>query len=57
MAAALARPRHEIALAVLGIETGLRDADVAVISEEDIFGERLAGARRATSAPKTPSPN
>ncbi len=45
--AALARPRHEIALAVLGIESGFVTADVAVISEEDILGERLVRARRA----------
>ncbi len=44
--AALARPRHEIALAVLGIESGFVTADVAVISEVDILGERLVRARR-----------
>ncbi len=43
---ALALPRHEIALAVLGIESGFETADVAVITEEDILGERLVRARR-----------
>jgi transcription-repair coupling factor (superfamily II helicase) len=43
---ALALPRHEIALAVLGIATGFETEDVAVISEEDILGERLVRARR-----------
>ncbi len=43
---ALALARHEIALAVLGIEAGFETADVAVITEEDILGERLVRARR-----------
>ncbi len=43
---ALALARHEIALAVLGIETGLETSGVAVITEEDILGERLVRARR-----------
>jgi transcription-repair coupling factor (superfamily II helicase) len=43
---ALALPRHQIALAVLGIDSGFETADVAVISEEDILGERLVRARR-----------
>jgi len=44
---ALALSRHEVALAVLGIEAGFETADVAVISEQDILGERLIRARRA----------
>jgi transcription-repair coupling factor (superfamily II helicase) len=43
---ALALPRHEVALAVLGIESGFETADVALISEQDILGERLVRARR-----------
>jgi transcription-repair coupling factor (superfamily II helicase) len=43
---ALALPRHQIAVVVLGIEAGFETADVAVISEEDILGERLVRARR-----------
>jgi transcription-repair coupling factor (superfamily II helicase) len=45
---ALAMPRHEVALAVLGIESGFETADVALISEQDILGERLVRARRQT---------
>ncbi len=43
---ALALPRPQVALAVLGIETGFETADVAVISEQDILGERLVRPRR-----------
>jgi transcription-repair coupling factor (superfamily II helicase) len=45
---ALALPRHEVPLAVLGIESGFETADVALISEQDILGERLVRARRQT---------
>jgi transcription-repair coupling factor (superfamily II helicase) len=45
-ALALARPM--VALAVLGIDAGFATADVAVISEEDILGERLVRPRRAS---------
>jgi transcription-repair coupling factor (superfamily II helicase) len=43
---ALALPRPQVALAVLGIESGFETADVAVISEQDILGERLVRPRR-----------
>ncbi len=43
---ALALPRSEIALAVLGIEAGFETADVALVSEQDILGERLVRPRR-----------
>ncbi len=43
---ALALPRHEIALVVLGIESGFETADVALITEQDILGERLVRTRR-----------
>jgi transcription-repair coupling factor (superfamily II helicase) len=43
---ALALPKVQVALAVLGIESGFETADIAVISEEDILGERLVRARR-----------
>ena len=43
---ALTLSRHEIAFAVLGIDTGFETADVAVITEEDILGERLVRPRR-----------
>jgi transcription-repair coupling factor (superfamily II helicase) len=44
---ALARPRSEIALAVLGLETGFETTDVAVVGEQDILGDRLVRPRRA----------
>jgi transcription-repair coupling factor (superfamily II helicase) len=43
----LARPKSEIALAVLGLESGFETADVALISEQDILGDRLVRPRRA----------
>jgi len=43
----LALPKHAIALAVLGIEAGFETADAAVISEQDILGDRLVRPRRA----------
>ena len=44
---ALARPKPEVALAVLGLEAGFETADVAVIGEQDILGDRLVRPRRA----------
>jgi len=44
----LALPRPDIGLAVLGIEAGFETADTAVISEQDILGERLIRGRRAS---------
>jgi transcription-repair coupling factor (superfamily II helicase) len=44
---ALARPRAEVALAVLGLEAGFETADAAVIGEQDILGDRLVRPRRA----------
>ena len=43
---ALALPRHQTALAVLGVESGFETADTALLTEEDILGERLVRARR-----------
>jgi len=43
---ALALSRPEVALAVLGIDAGFETADVALITEEDILGERLVRPRR-----------
>jgi transcription-repair coupling factor (superfamily II helicase) len=43
---ALALPRPQIALAVLGIDAGFETADLAIITEEDILGERLVRPRR-----------
>ena len=43
---ALALPKPQIALAVLGIDSGFATFDVALLTEEDILGERLIRARR-----------
>ena len=43
-----ALPRPQVALAVLGLDSGFVTADVALITEEDILGERLIRPRRAS---------
>jgi len=43
----MAAARHEIALAVLGIDSGFVTNDAAVISEQDILGDRLVRTRKA----------
>jgi transcription-repair coupling factor (superfamily II helicase) len=43
-----ATPRNETMLAVLGMESGFETADVAVISEQDILGDRLVRPRKAS---------
>jgi transcription-repair coupling factor (superfamily II helicase) len=40
-------PKPEVALAVLGLESGFETADAAVIGEQDILGDRLVRPRRA----------
>jgi len=49
---ALALPRPQVALAILGIESGFETADTAVITEEDILGERLVRQRRQIKRPE-----
>src|SRR6202795_1374054 len=41
-------PRNEAMLAVVGMESGFETDNVAVISEQDILGDRLGGARKAS---------
>ena len=41
------RPKPEIALAVLGLEAGFETGDFAIVSEQDILGDRLVRPRRA----------
>ena len=48
----LRRPNAEIALAVLGLETGFETDDLAVIGEQDILGDRLVRRRRASKRPE-----
>jgi len=45
---ALSTPAHAVALAVLGIESGFETDNAAVISEQDILGDRLVRPRRAS---------
>ena len=42
----LSLPRSSVALAVLGLEHGFESDDLAVISEQDILGDRLVRPRR-----------
>src|SRR5471032_1686484 len=44
---ALALPVHTVALAVLGMENGFETGEAAIISEQDILGDRLVRPRRA----------
>ncbi len=44
---ALALPKAAVALAVLGIESGLETETAAIVSEQDILGDRLVRPRRA----------
>ncbi len=46
--AAQALPKPQVALAVLGLDSGFETADVALLTEQDILGERLIRARRQT---------
>ena len=43
-----ATPRNEVMLAVVGIELGFETETVAVISEQDILGDRLVRPRKAS---------
>src|SRR5215203_2243406 len=45
---ALALPKPQVALAVLGLEGGFETGDTAVVSEQDILGDRLVRPRRAS---------
>src|SRR5437763_4564064 len=45
---ALALPKPEVALAVLGLDSGFETAEAAIISEQDILGDRLVRPRRAS---------
>ena len=45
---ALGLARREVALIVLGLEAGFETADTALITEQDILGERLVRPRRAS---------
>jgi transcription-repair coupling factor (superfamily II helicase) len=44
----LALPKTTVALVVLGIESGFETDDAAIVSEQDILGDRLVRPRRVT---------
>ncbi|ETR75181.1 transcription-repair coupling factor [Afipia sp. P52-10] len=44
-----ATPRNQVTLAILGIESGFETDEAAIISEQDILGDRLVRPRRASS--------
>jgi transcription-repair coupling factor (superfamily II helicase) len=44
-----ATPRNQVTLAILGIESGFETDTAAIISEQDILGDRLVRPRRAPS--------
>jgi len=48
----LRRPKSEIALGVLGLEAGFETADLTVIAEQDILGDRLVRRRRTSKRPE-----
>jgi transcription-repair coupling factor (superfamily II helicase) len=50
LADALAVPRPEIAVAVWGVEAGFEAGDIAVLSEQDILGDRLVRPSASRSA-------
>src|SRR5947208_16974031 len=45
---AMRLPTARVGLAVLGLESGFETADAAIISEQDILGDRLVRPRRIT---------
>ncbi|HEV2559358.1 MAG TPA: transcription-repair coupling factor [Microvirga sp.] len=49
---ALALPKTEVPVAVWGIEAGFEVGDLAVVSEQDILGDRLVRAKRKSKRPQ-----
>jgi transcription-repair coupling factor (superfamily II helicase) len=49
---ALTKPKPEVALAVLGLEAGFETDQFAIISEQDILGDRLVRSRRSARRPE-----
>ena len=45
-------PAGQVGLAVLGLESGFETADAAVVSEQDILGDRLVRQRRGGRKPE-----
>jgi transcription-repair coupling factor (superfamily II helicase) len=49
---AISLPKGEVAAAIWGLEAGFEVADLAVISEQDILGDRLVRQKRKTKRPQ-----
>lgn len=49
---ALALPRSEVPVAVWGLEAGFEAGDLAVLSEQDILGDRLVRPKRKSKRPQ-----
>ncbi|HEX2552868.1 MAG TPA: transcription-repair coupling factor [Microvirga sp.] len=49
---ALALPKLEVPVAVWGLESGFEAGDLAVLSEQDILGDRLVRAKRKSKRPQ-----
>jgi transcription-repair coupling factor (superfamily II helicase) len=49
---ALALPKSEVAAAVWGLEAGFEAGELAVLSEQDILGDRLVRAKRKSKRPQ-----
>ncbi len=49
---AMRLPKPQVALAVLGLESGFETAEAAVIAEQDILGDRLVRPRRVARRPE-----
>jgi transcription-repair coupling factor (superfamily II helicase) len=52
MSHATALPKSEVPVAVWGLEAGFEAGDLAVVSEQDILGDRLVRAKRKTKRPQ-----
>jgi transcription-repair coupling factor (superfamily II helicase) len=49
---AMALPRNEVPIAIWGLESGFETADLAVVGEQDILGDRLVRAKRRSKRPQ-----
>lgn len=52
LAEALALPKGEVAVALWGLESGFEAGDLAVLSEQDILGDRLVRPKRRSKRPQ-----
>src|SRR5215207_2002405 len=52
LADALAAPKTEVPVAIWGLEAGFEAGDLAILSEQDILGDRLVRPKRKTKRPQ-----